>query len=264
LYAEALREGVLLFPEIICIENVLGMKKFRRVMETWLNLPGYYTTHFELDGLDFTLQRKERVILILHRQEYAFRPIEHYLLPRLGTRLQDYLDAPEQVDAWTRKANAYYEERAKADGERSYRDRAYIYQPEQKDPIPLFSNYRRDRSTYRVYDQDAPLGHRAFSRKEVARLHTFPEDYTFRGGYNSVYKQLINSVMPSMAYAIGCAVMDYFRAIPSLAEQPKHRGYRQVISLSDYRFAEQELQAVEREPLPLDGQEQLSLWSDAV
>lgn len=35
LYLEALREIVLRYPEIVILENVLGMKKFQRVMETF-------------------------------------------------------------------------------------------------------------------------------------------------------------------------------------------------------------------------------------
>jgi DNA (cytosine-5)-methyltransferase 1 len=58
LYLEALREGVLLWPEVIAIENVIGMEKFPRVMETWRNLPGYFTTEFRLFWGRFHLATK--------------------------------------------------------------------------------------------------------------------------------------------------------------------------------------------------------------
>src|SRR5436190_6501636 len=70
LYLEALREVVLQFPELVIIENVWGIRKFKRVMETFRSLPLYYCSEFGLDGADFTHQRKKRVFLILHRQPY--------------------------------------------------------------------------------------------------------------------------------------------------------------------------------------------------
>ena len=72
LYLEALREIVLHFPELIILENVLGMRKFKRVMETFQALPFYYCTECVLYGDDFSLQRKARSFLILHRQPFAF------------------------------------------------------------------------------------------------------------------------------------------------------------------------------------------------
>lgn len=87
LYLEALREAVLLWPEIIVVENVLGMRKLPRVMETWRHLPLYHTTEFEVRGESFTLQKKARVFLILHRQAYTFKPLECYAPTMAGVTL---------------------------------------------------------------------------------------------------------------------------------------------------------------------------------
>ena len=101
LYLEALREIVLRYPEIVILENVLGIRKFKRVMETFRALPLYYCTECVLHGEDFSLQRKGRVFLILHRQPFAFEEIEAYRLPRPGTYLREYLemDAPLPKDS---------------------------------------------------------------------------------------------------------------------------------------------------------------------
>lgn len=216
LYLEALREAVLLWPEVIIIENVLGMRKFPRVMETWRSLPHYYSTEFEVRGEAFTLQRKSRLFLILHRQLFAFRHLEEYAQPSERLTLADYLDEQPNVQVAPYILNRLAGQ---------YRDSAIVYQPGQRQPVNLFTNYKRDRSNFLVQDH---AGARPFSVREVARLHGFPEDFQFSGTLNSQYGQIIDSVMVPVAEAIGRALDDYFAAIPALAEQPKPQGHRIV------------------------------------
>ncbi len=233
LYLEALREGVLLQPSVILVENVEGMLEYPRVMETWKRLPGYYTTEFRAYGHHYTHQRKPRVILILHSEPYTFAPLEEYALPRSGERLGDYLD--RELDPFTLRENPYYLSRMGI-GERTYRDRAKIYAPDRVEPVPFFNGYGHDRSTYLVRDERAPFGARPFSPREFARLHGFigwpdrESDYLFAGEYGSRYQQIADSVMPPMAYAIGRAVVEYFAATAKLKQPQPHLGYREVSS----------------------------------
>jgi DNA (cytosine-5)-methyltransferase 1 len=249
LYLHALRNHVLLWPEVVLIENVVGMRKFEPVMELWRNIAHYYTTELTVWGHDFTMQRKTRVFLILHRQPFDFPMLkeihtfvnEHRdeipfqsVLARPGRILRDYLDAPEEkvIDV-----QPYIETRL--DGE--YRDRPIIYSPDQADPINLMTNYKRDRSNFLVEDADSPIGSRPFSVNEIARLHGFPVDannrviHQFCGNKNQRYGQVVDTVMPIVAYALGTAINAYFEAIPALAPQPKPKGYRFIKSPSPQR-----------------------------
>jgi hypothetical protein len=56
------------------------------------------------------------------------------------------------------------------------------------------------------------------------------DDYTFAGEYNAKYQQIADSVQPPVAYAIGRAVMDYFRTVNALKVPQPHLGYREVAS----------------------------------
>ncbi len=220
LYLEALREAVMLWPEVIIIENVLGMRKFPRVMETWRHLPHYYTTEFELHGEDFTHQRKGRVFLVLHRQAYDFPALEYDVRHSRRTRLADYLDreqSPAVVAPYILKRLAG-----------AYRDRAIVYHPDQQSPVNLFANYKRDRSNFLIQDDSVEAGARPFTVREVARLHGFPDAFTFCGSLNSQYAQIIDAVMPPMAEMLGQAMNGYFDAIESLASQPKALGYHKA------------------------------------
>jgi len=234
LYLEALREAVIQWPEIIVIENVLGMRAFPRVMETWCNLAHYHTSEFVVNGEDFTLQRKARLFLILHRQPFQFKPLTEYL-PTFAvrgvatgraadgrTRLADYLDAEPDV------ANKPYILK-RLNGE--YQRLPNVYERDRTEPLPLTTNYKRDRSNHLVRDERFPGGVRPFAVEELARLHGYPEGYHFAGGINERYGQVIDSVMPPVAKAIGLALQAYFEAIPELGVQPKPLGHTQVLTV---------------------------------
>lgn len=251
LYLEALREIVLHFPEMIILENVLGLRKFKRVMETFQSLPLYYCTECVLYGEEFSLQRKARVFLILHRQPFLFDDIAAVQLPRPGYRLADYLERDEPLAS----IPGYVYTRL--DG--GYRDLPKIYDPQQEHPVNLFTNYRRDRSLFLVKDPRAPRGVRPFTVRECANLHGFPREYRFVGSLGESYDMVIDSVMPTMAYALAQAAHRYFEAIPRLAPVPKPRGYREIPS-SRHEEIEEALRILhEPEPLPI-GLEQLVLW----
>jgi DNA (cytosine-5)-methyltransferase 1 len=255
LYLEALREVVLHFPELIVLENVYGLKKFTRVMETFRALPLYHCTEFLVYGEDFTLQRKKRVFLILHRQPFAFSPIESYAPSRPGNeRLCDYLEMAEPPSI---PDYVYH----RLDGK--YRDLPEIYPAQRQEPVNLFTNYKRDRSLFLVEDPRCPRGVRPFSQREVANLHGFDAAYHFLGPVGESYDMVIDSVMPPVARALGLAANDYFRAIPYLAEIPRALGYREVSSARRQEEITEAIRIVQRsKPEPVDPHttRQLALW----
>ena len=259
LYLEALREIVLRYPEIVVIENVLGLLKFRRVIETFRCLPLYYTTECILMGEDFTHQKKARVFLILTRQPFAFPDITAYAAPRPGCCLGDYLE----YDAPLPPIPPYIYTRL--DGER-YRDRSIIYDPCRIEPVNLFTNIGRDRSLFLVLDPRAPRGVRPFTVREVANLHGFHHDYQFLGSLNERYDMVVDSVMPLMARAIGLAINDYLASIPALADRPSSLGYRELISPQRKRQQMEEALTILREPTQGDWSswprevKKVSLW----
>lgn len=255
LYLEALREIVLNYPEVVILENVYGLKKFKRVMQTFQCLPLYHCTEFLLYGEDFTHQKKKRVFLILHRQPYVFPTLETYRLPKPGAILKDYLE----LDTPFRDIPPYVYTRL----EGGYRDLPIIYHPNQIEAVNLFTNYARDRSLFLVHDQRAPRGLRPFTVRETANLHGFPKDYQFLGPLGETYDMVVDSVMPLMAYAIGKAISAYFSSLHHLAEVPQALGYREVKS---DRQKEEELEqalhiVAEPEPIHPHLTEQLILWN---
>lgn len=251
-YLEALREIVLQYPEIIILENVLGIRKFRRVMETFRALPLYYCSECILYGEDFSLQRKSRVFLILHRQAFDFRGIEAYQLPHPGKRLRAYLeeDAPIPTIA------PYIYKRL--DG--GYRDKPKVYHPDQQEPVNLFTNYRRDRSLFLVRDERCPRGVRPFSVREVANLHGFPRSYQLIGPLGETLDMVIDAVMPPMAYALAQAVRAYVEAIPHLAAVPQPLGHREIPSARQQQKQLEEALYILHEPLPVGDVQQMALW----
>ncbi|MES2513629.1 MAG: DNA cytosine methyltransferase [Bacteroidota bacterium] len=56
-----------------------------------------------------------------------------------------------------------------------------------------------------------PKQARGLSPREAARIQTFPDDYVFRGGLNSWYKQIGNAVPVKMAQVIGQELMKFYK-----------------------------------------------------
>ena len=259
MYLEALREIVLRYPEMVILENVLGLKKFFRVMETFRALPLYYCTECVLYGEDFSLQRKSRVFLILHRQPFAFRDIGASQLPRPGNQLRDYLEMDAPLPTIPPYVYTRLDGTPSASG-KVYRDRPKIYDPDQREAVSLFTNYRRDRSLFLVRDQRAPRGVRPFSVREVANLHGFPKSYEFVGPLGESLDMVVDSVMPLMAYALGKATRAYFEMIPCLADVPRPLGHREIPSTRERQEQLDDALHILHEPDPIGDVEQMALW----
>jgi DNA (cytosine-5)-methyltransferase 1 len=60
--------------------------------------------------------------------------------------------------------------------------------------------------------QKAPSSLRRLTLNEAIRIQTFPEDYKFMGGTNSIYKQIGNAVPCQLAHAVANVVTDLLTA----------------------------------------------------
>jgi hypothetical protein len=229
-------------------------------METFRALPMYYCTECVLYGEDFSLQRKSRVFLILHRQPFAFQQIEAYRLPRPGDVLRDYLEMDAPLPDIPNYVYTRLDGTPSASG-KMYRDRPKVYHPDQRDPVNLFTNYRRDRSLFLVIDGRCPRGVRPFSVREVANLHGFPKTYEFVGPLGESLDMVVDSVMPLMFYALAGAIRSYFEAIPRLADVPKRLGHREILSAREQQRQLEEALLIMHEPVPIGDAEQLALWT---
>ena len=265
LFLHAIRNHLMLLPEIAIFENVLGMRKFPVVMELLREYPEYEHTEFTVYGHDFTMQQKVRCFVILHRQPYTFRSLENFPLETIsipgyipaapGRKLRDYLDPPgtpfEVLPSFKKRV------------EHCYGRDAVLSHPDQTIPIQLQTNLKRDRSGHLVYDEE--MGeYRAWTVDELLRLHGFPTGYVICGkGKNARYKQVIDSVMPPVAYVLGMMVNEYLDAIQELVPQPEKRKHRFVQSKDPRRRAEDEQSEYTYRPPavvePINGAKQLTL-----
>lgn len=224
MYLEAFREIVLMYPEVVIIENVMGMRYFPRVMESFQDLPHYYCSELVLNASQFTMMKKNRVFLILHRQPFDFS----FLLDvpaRPAQKLADYLDENPVFE----KIPEYVYSRYNGKYEKEGRKKQYPtikYHPSQTDPINLPVNYADDLSTMVVEDHRFKEGIRPFTVSELKRLHGFPEEYEIIGSRTEQYKGIIDSVVVPVAEWIGRGVLRYFEEIPELIPVPKSHGHK--------------------------------------
>jgi C-5 cytosine-specific DNA methylase len=136
-----------------------------------------------------------------------------------------------------------------------------VYDPDQQDPVNLFTNADRDKSLFLVRDPRAPRGVRPFHVREVANLHGFPRSYQLVGSERQTMGMIVDSVMPLMAYALARATHSYFKAIPHLAEVPRPLGHREIFSVLERQRQLEEALSIMQEPVPIGDVEQLALWT---
>lgn len=77
-----------------------------------------------------------------------------------------------------------------------------------------------------MYHYDEP---RALTNRERARLQTFPDDFEFIGGKESVRKQIGMAVPPHAAQVIVEAILKSFAKIPYISIEPKWKGTIQEV-----------------------------------
>jgi DNA (cytosine-5)-methyltransferase 1 len=73
---------------------------------------------------------------------------------------------------------------------------------------------------------------RPFQIREYARIQTFPDDWTFEGGMNQIYKQIGNAVPVNLAYALGKEIIQSLNTYTVTKElQDKYKTFQQAEEL---------------------------------
>lgn len=199
LFLHALRHLAIARPEAYLVENVPGMRAFPVVMEAMSKLPDYYVQVFcPIKTETWLPQRRDRLIIIGTRRQFAIRPPE-------GTRaisLADIVEADPQVTLPSAIAT-------RMSGQ--YRDLPIISDPAKGDIAPTcIAHYAKDKSTRLVADKRFPLGVRPYSVREYARLQGIPDSFKFPVSETAAYRQIGNGVPVDMGRWAGKELVRYF------------------------------------------------------
>lgn len=199
LFLHALRHLAIARPEAYMVENVPGMRAFPVVMEAMSRLPDYYVQVFcPIKTETWLPQRRDRLIIIGTRRQFAIRPPE-------GTRaisLADIVEADPQVTLPTAIAT-------RMSGQ--YRDLPIISDPAKGDIAPTcIAHYAKDKSTRLIADKRFPLGVRPYSVREYARLQGIPDSFKFPVSETAAYRQIGNGVPVDMGRWAGKELVRYF------------------------------------------------------
>ena len=203
LFLHAFRHMAIARPEIFVIENVVGMRKFKVVMEAMTKLPDYYTTVFcPIKSEHWLPQKRDRLIIIGSKKDFSWREPN----PTRQIKLSEILEEDPQVE---------HTKSIKARLKGKYRDRPIISNAENGDIAPCcVAHYSRDRSTRLVVDDRYPFGVRPYSVREYARLQGVPDSFKFdcsnKRMINESYKQIGNGVSVPVGEWIGNELNRYF------------------------------------------------------
>lgn len=200
LFLHALRHLAIARPEAYLVENVPGMRAFPVVMEAMSKLPDYYVQVFcPIKTETWLPQRRDRLIIIGTRRQFAIRPPE-------GTRaisLADIVEADPQVTLPSAIAT-------RMSGQ--YRDLPIISDPAKGDIAPTcIAHYAKDKSTRLIADKRFPLGVRPYSVREYARLQGIPDSFKFPVSETAAYRQIGNGVPVDMGRWAGKELVRYFK-----------------------------------------------------
>jgi DNA (cytosine-5)-methyltransferase 1 len=200
LFLHALRHLAIARPEAYMVENVPGMRAFPVVMEAMSRLPDYYVQVFcPIKTETWLPQRRDRLIIIGTRRQFAIRPPE-------GTRaisLADVVEADPQVTLPTAIAT-------RMSGQ--YRDLPIISDPAKGDIAPTcIAHYAKDKSTRLIADKRFPLGVRPYSVREYARLQGIPDSFKFPVSETAAYRQIGNGEPVDMGRWAGKELVRYFK-----------------------------------------------------
>ena len=200
LFLHALRHVAIAEPEMYVIENVPGMRAFPIVMEAMTKLPNYYVQTFcPIQSQTWLPQKRDRLIIIGTKRNFAFRPPE----PVKQTRLKDILEKNPRITL--PKAI-----KARMNGQ--YRDLPIISDPDKNDLAPTcVAHYAKDKSTRLVKDHRFPMGVRPYSVREFARLQGVPDWFEFNCSDTEAYKQIGNGVSVPVGKWLGTEMNRYFK-----------------------------------------------------
>lgn len=196
LFLHFFRHIVLAKPEMYVVENVLGMLKFRVVMEALTKLPDYYVRiECPVNANMWLPQERKRLILIGSK-----KPFSRFEYPeRKPLRLKDILEKDSEVDIPQYVLN-------RINGK--YRDNPIVSDPENDDLAPTcVAHYAKDKGTRLIKDGKRI---RPYTVREYARLQGFPDWFQFCGTDNDAYRQIGNAVAVPMGRWIGEQIVRYF------------------------------------------------------
>ena len=215
LYLEAYRIIRCLQPEVFVIENVPAMRKFEIVMESFMNISGYFVEEFLLNAADCGApQNRKRLILIGSKKPFKwnFTPVP----PSERTYLKDIMEKGIRKPMTIGTKN-------RIDGVNKGQWPASVYDPEKKAYGPTcVAHYGKDQSDQLTVDPETRTL-RSFTTIEYSRMQGFPDDYPFAGGKAATLMQIGNAVSPYMAKKIGKELLRYAQTADTTAYNSVHR-----------------------------------------
>jgi DNA (cytosine-5)-methyltransferase 1 len=199
LFLHALRHLAIKKPEAYIIENVPGMRAFPVVMEAMTKLPDYWVQTFcPIKSENWLPQRRDRLIIIGTKKQFAFRPPEKTKPVTLASILEKD-PAVTLPSAIASRMNG------------RYRDLPIISDPAKGDLAPTcVAHYAKDKSTRLVADKRFPMGVRPYSVREWARLQGVPDWFEFDCSDTDAYKMIGNGVSIPVGEWAGKEIKRYF------------------------------------------------------
>ncbi|GCE63384.1 DNA cytosine methyltransferase [Candidatus Mycoplasma haematohominis] len=223
-------------PKLFLCENVKGLvthdsgKTFKRILDTFSEI-GYRVSYKVLNALDYGVsQKRERVFIVgirndLYKKDFVFP--EKFLSKN---SIRDALkDVPLSIGAkYSEKRSKLFKlipaggcwvdlpvELAKEYMGKSYYSgggkRGVLRRISWDEPCLTLTCSPVQKQTDRCHPEEE----RPFTVREYARIQSFPDDWKFVGSIHSQYKQIGNAVPVNLAFAIGRALMDYWKEICS-------------------------------------------------
>jgi DNA (cytosine-5)-methyltransferase 1 len=201
LFLHAFRHVALYQPEAFVCENVLGMKKFKVVMEAFTKLPNYWVQVFcPLNASTWLPQNRQRLIVIATKRKFFIQePAPSVRRPTIKSILEKDVEF---------ELPFYVQQRLNG----QYRDKPVIVDPADKYALAptATAHYGKDLGQVMVKDPSQPFGVRPWTTLEFQRLQGFPDDYKFAGCKTDVYKQIGNAVPVKMGRWVGEQMVRYF------------------------------------------------------
>jgi DNA (cytosine-5)-methyltransferase 1 len=99
-------------------------------------------------------------------------------------------------------------------------------------PAITITHYARNPASGRFVH---PEQHRGLTKRESARLQSFPDGYVFKGGFDDIFRQIGEAVPPLLSVSIAAATLANLRGEQSNAEEnlihePVNNSFAGVIS----------------------------------
>jgi DNA (cytosine-5)-methyltransferase 1 len=162
-------------------------------------LPDYWVQTFcPIKSENWLPQRRDRLIIIGTKKQFAFRPPEKTKPVTLASILEKD-PAVTLPSAIASRMNG------------RYRDLPIISDPAKGDLAPTcVAHYAKDKSTRLVADKRFPMGVRPYSVREWARLQGVPDWFEFDCSDTDAYKMIGNGVSIPVGEWAGKEIKRYF------------------------------------------------------